>query len=161
MRNRLRPGRTRPASTGRIRRRLLEWARMGTSGVKGDAIPEFGVRVMGASYLDRPGAYALIRGNENRLALVLAKAGRLFLPGGGIRAGEGGGCADAGGNRGTWMERSHPRSYRARYPIAPSTWHLQIDGKRDGLSDAGDTRDYAAIATPMTSAQVAKAWVRS
>jgi hypothetical protein len=40
---------------------------------------------------------------------------------------------------------------------APSTWDLQIDGKRDGLSDAGD---YAAMATPVTSAQVAKAWVR-
>src|SRR5271170_5801426 len=30
-----------------------------------------------------------------------------------------------------------------------------------GLSDASDTRDYAAIATPATLAQVAKAWVRS
>src|SRR5438067_12751614 len=29
-----------------------------------------------------------------------------------------------------------------------------------GLSDAGDTHDYAAIATPVTLAQVAKAWVR-
>lgn len=43
---------------------------------------------------------------------------------------------------------------------APSTWHLQINGRRDGLSDARDTRDYAAMATPVTSAQVAKAWVR-
>src|SRR5205807_4894497 len=29
-----------------------------------------------------------------------------------------------------------------------------------GLRDAGDTHDYAAIATPVTWAQVAKAWVR-
>jgi hypothetical protein len=29
-----------------------------------------------------------------------------------------------------------------------------------GLSDASDTHDYAAIATPVTLAQVAKAWVR-
>jgi branched-chain amino acid transport system ATP-binding protein len=29
-----------------------------------------------------------------------------------------------------------------------------------GLSDAGDTHDYAAIAMPVTLAQVAKAWVR-
>src|SRR5271155_5500466 len=42
----------------------------------------------------------------------------------------------------------------------PSTWRQQIDAKRDGLSDAGDTHDYAAIATPVTWAQVAKAWVR-
>src|ERR1700750_2855294 len=41
----------------------------------------------------------------------------------------------------------------------PSTWHQQIDAKRDGLSDAGDTHGYAAIATPVTLAQVAKAWV--
>ena len=43
---------------------------------------------------------------------------------------------------------------------APSTWHLQIDGKCDELSDARDTSDYAAIATPVTSAQLAKASVR-
>jgi hypothetical protein len=38
---------------------------------------------------------------------------------------------------------------------------VQIDGKRDGLSDARPYADHAAIATPVTSAQVAKAWVRS
>ena len=45
-------------------------------------------------------------------------------------------------------------------PRVPSTWRQQIDAKRDGLSDAGDAHDYAAIATPVTLAQVAKAWVR-
>jgi hypothetical protein len=29
-----------------------------------------------------------------------------------------------------------------------------------GRATPGDTRDYAAMATPVTSAQVAKAWVR-
>ena len=50
-----------------------------------------------------------------------------------------------------------PRQPLVRHRKAPSTWDLQIDGKRDGLSDAND---YAAMATPVTSAQVAKAWVR-
>jgi hypothetical protein len=36
---------------------------------------------------------------------------------------------------------------------APSTWHLQIDGKRDELAMTGDTGDYAAMATPVTSAR--------
>jgi hypothetical protein len=27
---------------------------------------------------------------------------------------------------------------------APSTWHLQIDDRHDGLSDAGEARHYAA-----------------
>ena len=43
--------------------------------------------------------------------------------------------------------------------LAPSTWHLQIVGKRDGAMP-GDARDYAAMTTPVTSAQVAKPWVR-
>jgi len=51
--------------------------------------------------------------------------------------------------------------YDACQPVdcgsAPS-WHRQIDGKCDELSDAWDTSGYAAIATPATSAQVAKAW---
>ena len=37
---------------------------------------------------------------------------------------------------------------------------LQIDGKRDGLSEARRYACYAGMATPVTSAQVAKAWVR-
>jgi hypothetical protein len=48
--------------------------------------------------------------------------------------------------------RHEPVPLRAVRRTAPSTWHLQIVGKRDGLSDA---RRY-----PVTSAQVAKAWVR-
>ena len=46
----------------------------------------------------------------------------------------------------------------AEAAAAPSTWDPQIDGKRDGLSVACN---YAAMATPVTSAQVAKAWMRS
>jgi hypothetical protein len=43
----------------------------------------------------------------------------------------------------------------------PSTWHLQIDGKRRWAERcAAYTRDYAAMVTPVTSAQVAKAWTR-
>src|SRR5271169_1036160 len=55
--------------------------------------------------------------------------------------------------------RSSCRAEGRGRPV-PSTWHQQIDAKRDGLSDAGDTHDYAAIATPVMLAQVAKAWVR-
>ena len=57
--------------------------------VMDDTIPEFGVRVSGVTYRDRPGAYAVILGRESRFAFVRGKAGRLFLPGGGIGPGEG------------------------------------------------------------------------
>jgi ADP-ribose pyrophosphatase YjhB (NUDIX family) len=50
--------------------------------------PQFGVRLQNVAYLDRPGAYALIRASDTRLAFVRGKARRLFLPGGGIRPGE-------------------------------------------------------------------------
>ena len=57
--------------------------------VMDDTIPEFGVPVSGVTYRDRPGAYAVILGRESRFAFVRGKAGRLFLPGGGIGPGEG------------------------------------------------------------------------
>src|SRR5260370_23207484 len=50
--------------------------------------PEFGVRRPDVTYLDRPGAYAIISANDNRLAFVSGRAGRLFLPGGGVRPDE-------------------------------------------------------------------------
>ncbi len=54
----------------------------------GHATPEFGVRLPDANYVDRPGAYGVIRGNMGKLAFIQQKAGRLFLPGGGIEPGE-------------------------------------------------------------------------
>ena len=51
-------------------------------------VPEFGVRMPGATYVDRPGAYAIIRAGDGRLAFVRGKAGLLFLPGGGLAPGE-------------------------------------------------------------------------
>ena len=62
---------------------------MGPRSVMDDTIPEFGVPVSGVTYRDRPGAYAVILGRESRFAFVRGKAGRLFLPGGGIGPGEG------------------------------------------------------------------------
>jgi 8-oxo-dGTP diphosphatase len=50
--------------------------------------PQFGVRLQNAAYLDRPGAYAVIRASDSKLAFVRGKAGRLFLPGGSLRPGE-------------------------------------------------------------------------
>ncbi len=48
---------------------------------------EFGEKVIGAPYIERPGAYAVIR-NENGEFALLEVHGRYFLPGGGIDAGE-------------------------------------------------------------------------
>ena len=53
-----------------------------------DPDPEFGVRQPEMVYREGPGAYAVIRGTDNRLAFVSSKGGRLFLPGGGLRPGE-------------------------------------------------------------------------
>ena len=53
-----------------------------------DPDPEFGVRQPDMVYREGPGAYAVIRGTDNRLAFVSSKGGRLFLPGGGLRPGE-------------------------------------------------------------------------
>ncbi len=44
---------------------------------------EFGTRLAGVSYVDRPGAYAVIRDGSNAIALVRTQLGFL-LPGGGV-----------------------------------------------------------------------------
>lgn len=51
-------------------------------------VPTFGKRIEGCPYIVRPSAYALIRRGANELAVVRNAEG-LFLPGGGIEAGEG------------------------------------------------------------------------
>lgn len=52
-----------------------------------DSVPEFGQKEPGATYIKRPGVYAVIRDSQGRIAVV--KAGRAyFLPGGGIAEGE-------------------------------------------------------------------------
>jgi 8-oxo-dGTP diphosphatase len=48
---------------------------------------EFGARVEGVAYVDRPSAYAIISGDANTIALVHTRKG-YFLPGGGVEAGE-------------------------------------------------------------------------
>ena len=48
----------------------------------------FGTRLQNIAYLDRPGAYAVILGSDKKLAFVRGKAGRLFLPGGGVEPSE-------------------------------------------------------------------------
>ena len=53
-----------------------------------DRDPEFGVRRPDMVYRERPGAYAVIRGADDRLAFVSDKGGRLFLPGSRRRPGE-------------------------------------------------------------------------
>ncbi|MBB5986973.1 NUDIX hydrolase [Sphingobium lignivorans] len=50
--------------------------------------PAFGQKLAGRDYVERPGAYAFILDAEGRLALIRPQAGRHFLPGGGIEAGE-------------------------------------------------------------------------
>jgi 8-oxo-dGTP diphosphatase len=51
------------------------------------ASPVFGVRIAGCRYTVRPSAYALLRDEEGRVAIVRAARG-WFLPGGGIEANE-------------------------------------------------------------------------
>jgi len=53
-----------------------------------DPDPEFGVRRPDVVYRERPRAYAVIRGADDRLAFVSGQGGRLFLPGGGMQPGE-------------------------------------------------------------------------
>jgi 8-oxo-dGTP pyrophosphatase MutT (NUDIX family) len=53
-----------------------------------DLEPDFGVRLPDVVYQERPGAYAIIRRADGRLALVCGEARRFFLPGGGVRPGE-------------------------------------------------------------------------
>lgn len=48
---------------------------------------EFGVRIHGVSYMERPGAYALIQNGSKAIALVKTPQGYL-LPGGGIEPDE-------------------------------------------------------------------------
>jgi 8-oxo-dGTP diphosphatase len=48
---------------------------------------EFGERIQGVSYIDRPGAYAIIRDGSNAIALVRTQQGYL-LPGGGVEPDE-------------------------------------------------------------------------
>ena len=53
-----------------------------------DPDPQFGKRRPDVAYLERPGAYAIIRGTGGRLAFTRGETGRLFLPGGGVQPGE-------------------------------------------------------------------------
>jgi 8-oxo-dGTP diphosphatase len=48
---------------------------------------EFGKRIKGVSYINRPGAYAIIRDGSNAIALVRTQQGYL-LPGGGVEPNE-------------------------------------------------------------------------
>lgn len=48
---------------------------------------EFGERIKGISYIDRPGAYAIIQDGSNAIALVRTPQGYL-LPGGGVERNE-------------------------------------------------------------------------
>ena len=50
-------------------------------------VPTFGERSAHATWVPRPGAYSLIEAADGRIALVRTHEG-LFLPGGGIEAGE-------------------------------------------------------------------------
>jgi 8-oxo-dGTP pyrophosphatase MutT (NUDIX family) len=52
-----------------------------------DEIPEFGEPDLDATYVPRPGGYAVIFDREGRLAVVATAEG-LHLPGGGLEAGE-------------------------------------------------------------------------
>jgi 8-oxo-dGTP diphosphatase len=74
------------------------------------SIPEFGVRVPDVTYVDRPGAYAIILAGDDKLAFVRGKAGRLFLPGGGLAPGE------------------YPRNALMREIIEEIGWNVRILG---------------------------------
>jgi len=52
-----------------------------------NAIPEFGERIQGQTYVPRPGAYALITDSRDLVGIIRTNSG-YFLPGGGIEAGE-------------------------------------------------------------------------
>ena len=53
-----------------------------------DRNPAFGLRKPDMVYLERPGAYAVIRGADDRQAFVSGKGGRIFLPVSGLRPDE-------------------------------------------------------------------------
>ena len=48
---------------------------------------EFGEKINGVTYTERPGAYAIINDGHNKFAFLEVR-GRYFLPGGGIDAGD-------------------------------------------------------------------------
>jgi 8-oxo-dGTP diphosphatase len=50
-------------------------------------IPEFGARLDGIVYIERPGVYAVIENHDKQIALLETRNG-YFLPGGGIDLGE-------------------------------------------------------------------------
>src|ERR1044071_1869066 len=50
---------------------------------KEPALPEFGTRVPGIDYIERPGVYAVIENSHNQIAVIKTRTG-YFLPGGGI-----------------------------------------------------------------------------
>lgn len=52
-----------------------------------NAIPEFGNRLDGIDYIDRPGAYAVIQNKDKQIAVIQTHNGH-FLPGGGMDPGE-------------------------------------------------------------------------
>jgi 8-oxo-dGTP diphosphatase len=54
---------------------------------KEPALPEFGTRVPGIDYIERPGVYAVIENRHNQIAVIKTKTG-YFLPGGGVDPGE-------------------------------------------------------------------------
>ena len=49
---------------------------------------EFGTRLDGIDYIERPGVYAIIENNHKQIAVIETSTG-YFLPGGGIDSGEG------------------------------------------------------------------------
>jgi len=57
-----------------------------TSGKKTN-IREFGIRLAGKDYIDRPGVYAVIENDHKQIAVIETGKG-YFLPGGGVNSGE-------------------------------------------------------------------------
>ena len=50
-------------------------------------IPEFGARLDGIDYAERPGVYAVIENDDRQVAVIETGSG-YFLPGGGVETGE-------------------------------------------------------------------------
>jgi 8-oxo-dGTP diphosphatase len=51
------------------------------------ALHEFGTRLAGVDYIERPGIYAVIENNHKQIAVIETRTG-YFLPGGGVDPGE-------------------------------------------------------------------------
>ena len=51
-------------------------------------IRQYGRKIQGVSYLERPGAYALIVNDKNEVAMLVDVDGKYHLPGGGIQDNE-------------------------------------------------------------------------